>query len=83
MGEVGGLEGAAEDGDGVVLCGDIVEGFRATEALMLARSLGYWSFGNGVRTISPPMAVTGCLVLVQMIWMSLLVPQPQQQLVVL
>ena len=29
VGEVGGLEGAAEDGDGVVLGGDIVEGLGA------------------------------------------------------
>jgi hypothetical protein len=32
--EIGGLEGAAEDGDSVVLGGDIVEGFGAAVSVV-------------------------------------------------
>lgn len=47
MGEVGGLEGAAEDGDGVVLGCDVVEGFGAA-GMVLGGCTAYAAGGIGV-----------------------------------
>jgi hypothetical protein len=60
--EVGGLEGAGEDLDCVVLGGDFGEGFWAA-ALMLDSIVAYRSYEVDIRTISRPMAVI-CLALV-------------------
>lgn len=47
MWEVGGLEGTAEDGDGVVLGGDIVEGFGAAMGVVVSIGGGFWCFCKG------------------------------------
>jgi len=44
--EVGGLEGSAEDGDGVVLGGDIVEGFGAA-VVVVSMNVDVQCFGRG------------------------------------
>jgi hypothetical protein len=44
--EVGGLEGSAEDGDGMVLGSDIVEGF-GTAVFIVNKSVAAQCFGGG------------------------------------
>lgn len=53
MWEVGGLEGAAEDGDSVVLGGNIVEGFGAAEVLLVLRRWIYHCNAVGVLFLNP------------------------------
>jgi hypothetical protein len=67
--EVGGLKGAAEDGDRVVLGGDIVEGLWAAGGGISIGIIWYVWCDN--RTISQPMAATCFFLVVRVFWKNL------------
>lgn len=77
MWEVGGLKGSAEDGDGVVLGGDVVERFRAAGWGWLAAGFTLYVVLMAL-TISLPMAVGEAFLLLGLwrSWSCWLLPLP-------
>jgi len=73
MWQIGGLECAAEDCDGMILCSNIVERLGSAELRSVHDILVHMKFR--LRTTSPPMAAVGCLALVLMTSTTMLAPR--------